>query len=588
MAFGYLAVAWLLVQVTATILPAFDLPVWTLRLVILLFALGFPIAVLMAWALELTPEGMKVDVDTSGSKGMLAIAAVLIVVALGWFFRGHVFPTQHVAQAEVATAAPAVTAAISQPETHERSIAVLPLVNASHDKDQQFFSDGLSENLIDALSRFDGLKVIGRMSSFQFRDDKGDSAAIGRKLGVAYLVSGSVQRAGDVVRVSASLVKAVDGSTLWVEHYDRPYKNLFALQDEIAQAVAGALQVKLLSPAAAAKQDDRPPSGDIEAYNAYLHGLKYWHDEDFPKAAEFMSKAVQLDPGYAVAWAHLSGSWSTVAALWNEAPALAREHMRIARRAVDKALQLAPTLGSAHAARAYLLYYDFDHRGALAECHRAVQLAPDDGTVLNGCGYTLTGIGKLKDALGLRKRLISIEPLYNVNYSQYARLLMATGRLDEAEKYLRIVEGLSQPNLYLHMVAALVRGDANAASKIATQTPADDRDLYLALAAQIGSDRTTANTTLASVLQNKAFAESNPFRIAQLYALRGDAGAAVKWLERASTGDILFLLADPLILRVRDDPRFIAFCKKAGLPPPSESEALSIDQIRALESNRKN
>ncbi|NMW26221.1 hypothetical protein HFP05_18185, partial [Rhodanobacter denitrificans] len=230
----------------------------------------------------------------------------------------------------------------------ERSIAVLPLVNASNDAQQLYFSDGLSENLIDALSRFEGLKVIGRTSAFQFRGSKDDSATIGRKLGVSYLLAGSVQRAGDVVRISTTLTRAADGSTLWAEHYDRPYKDLFALQDEIASAVASALHARLLSTNTVAP-DDRPPSGNIEAYNAYLQGLKHGHDQDFPKAAEYMTQAVQLDPGYAVAWAYLSGSWSTVAAFWNEAPAVASEHVRLSRLAADKALQLAPGLGPAHA-----------------------------------------------------------------------------------------------------------------------------------------------------------------------------------------------------------------------------------------------
>jgi TolB-like protein len=468
---------------------------------------------------------------------------------------------------------------------------VLPLVNASNDPDQQFFSDGLSENLIDSLSRFGKLKVIGRTSAFQFRDSKDDSATIGRKLGVSYLLSGSVQHAGDVVRISASLINAADGSTLWGQHYDRPYKNLFALQDEIAQAVAGALRVKLLSPEAAAEQDDRPQSGNIDAYNAYLQGMTYWHNEEFPKAAVYMDKAVQLDPGYAAAWARLSESWSTAATFWNNPPAAARELLRKARLASDKALQLAPGLGATHTARASLLFYGFDHRGAVAECHRALQLTPEDGMVLNSCGYILGGIGKQGEAIRLREHLLSIEPLYAVNYSQYSTLLRATGRLDEAEKYLRIAESLSEPNRYGHMVVALLRGNASAALEIATQTPGEYRALYTALAAQIGPDRATADTALTDVLDSKTPATSGTlksshfYRIAQVYALRGDAGHTVDWLRRASTPDILFLLNDPLILHLRDDPRFIAFCKKTGLPLPNESEALSIDQIHALASN---
>ena len=592
-AIGYLAVAWLVVQVAATILPAFDLPGWVLRLIVLLFALGLPIALLLAWALELTSDGIRLDMRKDGAKRMLAIVLALVVLALGWYVRGALLP-QPPAAATVAVPPPRPTTGVERNEVPKRGIAVLPFANATRDPDQQFFSDGLSENLIDSLSRFDGLKVIGRISAFQFRDSKDDSAAIGRKLGVAYLLGGSVQRADDVVRINASLTNAADGSTLWAEHYDRPYENLFALQDEIALAVAGALRVKLLSPGSAAKQDDRPPSGNIEAYNAYLRGLKYWHDESFATAAQHMAKAVDLDPDYAMAWALLSGSSSTVAAFSNGPPAVVRKQMRTARLAADRALQLAPGLGPAHAARAYLQFYSFDFQDASAECRRALQLAPDDGTVLNGCGYTLTGIGKLGEAIRLREHLLSIEPLYIVNYQQYAGLLIATGRLDEAEKYLRTAESMPQTNpdwhsstIFFRMSAAVARGDAGAAMDIATQAPTKSRNLFIALAAQAGSDRTVADTALATLLRDKAFAESHSYWIAQAYALRGDTGHAVEWLERTPTHEFLFLLADPLILGLRDDPRFIAFCTKIGLPPPSESEALSVEQIRALSSKRQ-
>ena len=583
---GYLAVAWLLLQVTATILPAFDLPVWTLRFVVLLFTLGFPVAVLMAWALELTPEGVKLDVSASGSKRIFTLAGVLIAVAIGWYFRGHALPLQpapHAASASTTSTQPRLS--------DTRSIAVLPLVNASNDPQQQFFSDGLSENLINTLSRFDGLKVIGSMSSFQFRDGKADSVTIGRKLGVAYLLSGSVQRAGDVVRISASLVKAIDGSTLWAEHYDRPYKNLFALQDEIAHAVTGALQVKLLSPEAAAQQDDRPPSGNIEAYNAYLQGLKIERDDGFGyKANQAFARAVQLDPGYAAAWAHLAGTWTGIAQYWDDDFEAAREHLGKARLAVDKALQLAPDLGIAYVDRAWVLAASgSDYRDVLTDCRHAVQLAANNGTVVFGCSWLQARYGKLGEAIGLRERLLSIEPLIAGNYPPHAEMLMAVGRLDEAEKLLSIADGLSYPSSYEHMMAAMLRADANAAMHIATQAPTDQRDLYMALAAQIGPDRAAADAALAKIVANKTLAEGHPYQVAQLYAVHGDADKTMEWLEHTRTkpkrGGITLLRAqllyDPFLLRFRDDSRFIAICKKIGLPPPSESEALSIDQIRA-------
>jgi tetratricopeptide (TPR) repeat protein len=226
------------------------------------------------------------------------------------------------------------------------------------------------------------------------------------------------------------------------------------------------------------------------------------------------------------------------------------------------------------------------------ECRRAVQLAPEDGTVLNGCGYVLAQAGKLAEAIRSRERLLSIEPLYLINYQQYARLLMATGRLDEAEKYLRTAESLLQTNrawhfrtILLRLTAALMRGDAGAAMDNAMQLPAEDRVLYTAMASQVGPDPAAANAALANVLANKAVANADPYTVAQIYALRGDAGHAVEWLRRTSPGELVFLPLDPLILNVRDDPRFIAFCEKTGLPSPGENEALSIDQVRALLSN---
>ncbi|MBS0383509.1 MAG: hypothetical protein JSR56_13865 [Proteobacteria bacterium] len=580
----YLGTVWLLAQVITQLGPVFDTPAWIARWFLALSAVGFPFWIALAWFYELTPEGLKRERDVAPDestrqvtrrrldRAIIAVLTVAVVLLLTNTFMWHKGAGL---RGDGAAAIPA------------KSVAVLPLVNGG-DEGEQFFSDGLSESLIVALSQFQGLKVIGRNSSFQFRDTKDDSAAIGRKLGVAHLLEGSVQHAGDMVRISVELIDAASGQTRWSQHYDRPYKDLFALQDDITQAVAGALHAKLLSSGAAAKQTDRPPSGNIDAYNAYLQGLKYWHDERFAKAAGYMTQAVQVDPGYAMAWAQLSGSWSTVAAFQNEPPEAANEHMRIARLAADKALQLSPELGPAHAALAYLKVYHFDHQDASTGCRRAVQLAPKDGTVLNGCGYVLAQVGKLGEAIQLRARLLSTEPLYTINYLQYARLLMAAGRLDEAEKYLRTAESLPQTNpewqqkiIFSRMVDAMMRGDAKAAMDIAAEMPAEDRVLYTALAAQPGPDRAVADAALANALAMKDLADADPYLITEIYALRGDAGHAMQWLQRVSPGDLIFLPTDPLIMNLREDPRFIAFCRKVGLPPPDEVETLSFDQIRA-------
>src|SRR5215467_12632711 len=185
----------------------------------------------------------------------------------------------------------------SRPSVQGESIAVLPLRNESGDAKEQYFSDGISEDLITALAQFPRLKVIGRTSAFQFRDSKEDSRSIGAKLGVAHLLEGSVRRSGEVVRVSAELIDTTDGSTQWSERYDRPYRDLFALQDEITRAVAGALRAKLLPGEHAAAQSERPPSGSLEAYTALLQGRFYDLREteaDERKAIEFFTQAIQL------------------------------------------------------------------------------------------------------------------------------------------------------------------------------------------------------------------------------------------------------------------------------------------------------
>lgn len=588
-AVGYLAVAWLLVQVTATILPAFDLPVWTLRLVVLLFALGFPVALLMAWSLELTPDGVKLDVGTTAGKSMLAVAAALMAIALGWFFHGLVLPAPHAEQvAAISAAAPP-----AQPRPDARSIAVLPLVNASNDPDQQFFSDGLSENLINSLSRYDGLKVIGRISAFQFRDSKDDSATIGRKLGVSYLLSGSVQHAGDIVRINASLTSAADGRTLWAEHYDRPYKNLFALQDEIAQSVAAVLQARLLPGSAVAKQTDRPPSGNMDAYAAYLRAMQFFYQGASLEEIKYQTLATHLDPDYAAAWAHLSVAWARLG--FNGSGEEAQDAYRQARIAADRALALAPDLGLSHAVRGNLLLgADFDWQGALAEFRRGVELAPEIGAIHSGYSRALAATGQLQRAIVEKRLALSIDPRMVPERFRYVDLLIAAGRLDEAEKEVKAgieLSGYTASQPYYRLRFALLRGDAKAATEAATQTSADVRDLSLALAAQIGHDRAAADAALAKLLRDHDDLRAHqPYELASLYALRGDIDKTVEWLDRTWTNrntSIHQVLYDPVMLQFRNQPKFIAFCKKIGLPPPSESEGLSIDQIRGLQGKKR-
>jgi TolB-like protein len=457
------------------------------------------------------------------------------------------------------------------------SIAVLPLANESGDAGQQYFSDGISEDLITALSQFPGLKVIGRSSAFKFRNSKEDSRSIGAKLGVAHLLEGSVRKSGGLIRVSAELIDTADGSTQWSERYDRPYQDLFALQDDITRAVAQALKTKLLPREHAAEQSERPPTGNLEAYNALLQGRFYafrFTEADLHKAIDFFTQATDLDPGYAVAWSHLSRSWTDFSSSYLEG-AQAQEAYSKSREAADRALTLSPDLPDAHLARgSLLLRANFDWRGAEAEYRRALALAPSAVTAKFELGLVLATVGNLDQAVDLTQQAIDGDPLRAIWYNWLAVYLLALNRLDEAERAIRKAIEL-QPGAesfyYLLSNIQVRRGDAKGALSAAQQeTPGAWQDISLAIAQQIGTDRSAADAALRTLIEKDGSVA--PYQIAQVYAVRNDPKGTFEWLERAWNSrdpGVQGLLYDPFIQRFKDDPRFAAFCRKVGLPVAS-------------------
>jgi TolB-like protein/Flp pilus assembly protein TadD len=489
--------------------------------------------------------------------GLLAVVAA-VVVALGYVALKRSKPAAQLAGSN--------------------SIAVLPLANESGDASQQYFSDGISEDLITALSQFPGLKVIGRTSAFQFRDSKEDSRSIGAKLGVAHLLEGSVRRSGEVVRVSAELIDTADGSTQWSERYDRPYKDLFALQDEITRAVAGTLRTKLLPGEHAAGQSERPPSGSLEAYNALLQGRFYISrltEADTRKAIESYTQATQIDPRYAVAWSELSRAWTFLGYEFLEVAPMQEAFAR-GRETADRALALSPELAAAHLARGEAIQLaDFNWRGAEAEFRHAMELVPNDGEAKLLLGGQLAIFGELEPAIELTRQALATEPLRARWYNWLSNYLSGLDRLDEAERAIRKAIELQPAAAVYHVQLVTIeiqRGNAQAALATAQQEPPGVwQDIALALARQIGSDRQAADVALRTLIDKDA--NGFAYAIADIYAVRDDAKATFEWLDRALSNrdpGITNLLYDPFILRYKDDPRFAAFCKKVGLPTPAE------------------
>jgi len=302
---GYLVVAWLVVQVASIGFPTFEAPPWALRVFILVVLLGFPIALLFAWAFEVTPEGVRADPIQRGNKRFVLVAVALIALAFAWYFKGQ--PSFREAPAPVAAAAkPGASTSSPKAAPNARSIAVLPFVNMSADKENEFFSDGLSEEILNSLARIDGMQVVARTSSFQFKGTSTDLRTIGEKLGAAAVLEGSVRRDGERARITAQLIRTSDGIHLWSKDYDRTLKDTLAVQLDIAEQVAGALNVLLDEKQRARMRKARV--GDVDAFIAYQKGLKLFDQAHSDTQLDLLAglrqanaefdRATTLEPGF--------------------------------------------------------------------------------------------------------------------------------------------------------------------------------------------------------------------------------------------------------------------------------------------------
>ena len=565
-AVAYAVVAWLLIQAASILFPTFEAPGWVMKVFVAVVAAGFPIALILAWAFELTPEGLKRtefagEPPTKAPHNRVWIYVVTIggAISIGLFFLGRYTVTSKQS---------------GSVEVPAKSIAVLPLVNTSGDPGNDYFSDGLSEELIAVLAKIPGLKIIGRSSSFLFKGKSDDSRMIGEKLGVTNLLEGSVRKQGDRVRIVAELINAADGRALWSETYDRELKDVFAVQSEIATAVTEQLKIKLLG--APAKSDAAPSNNNLAAYNALQQGTFYFRlstEEGTRKATEFYGEAIRLDPRYALAYAQLSAAWRQLAATWL-AGAEADEAYAKARNAAQTALSLAPDLAAAHEALGWvLLTPDLDFAAAAAEFRKAEKLAPADAGPKFALSFLFAAQGRLAEAENIMRQTLALDPLGVIRYLNLARILIAGGRYDEAEAALRKAIELQPAAARLHAYLTtldVIRGDAAAALQDAQLEPKGFwRDYALALALQIQNDRGAADASLQKLIDENAV--SGPFQIATVYGLRKEPDKMFEWLERAYTEHdpgLTQLLGTPFLLNYRDDPRFAALCQKLKVQVP--------------------
>src|SRR5438445_6181462 len=403
-AVAYAVVAWLLIQIAAQIFPFFEIPNWAVRLVVLVIMIGFPVALILAWAFELTPEGIKRMEDVRPNESIqrktghrFSTVIILAAVIAAGLLTFH-FSQQH----KLAAVAPA--------GSNNKSVAVLPFENLSSDKENAFFAQGIQDEIITTLSKISGLRVISRTSTAHYKSAPENLPEIARDLRVSNILEGSVQKAGDRVHINVQLIKAETDAHLWAQSYDRQLIDVFAVEAQVAKQIADALSATL-SPQEKARVEAKP-TNNADAYVLYLRGREYQTRpdnflQDFRSAAHFYEQAIVLDPTFALAHARLSAVTSQIYH-WFEPTEATKQK---AHAEAIESLRLQPNLGEGHAALGLYLYYEeADYEGALREFRLAAETLPNDGDVGLYIAAVLRRQGRLTEAIAAYKRAEAIDP----------------------------------------------------------------------------------------------------------------------------------------------------------------------------------
>ncbi|MEO8190043.1 MAG: protein kinase [Acidobacteriota bacterium] len=451
------------------------------------------------------------------------------------------------------------------------SIAVLPFANLSGDKEQEYFSDGLSEELMGLLTKVKELHVAGRTSSFAFKGTTEDLATIGKKLHVATILEGSVRRSGDQLRVSTQLVSVGDGYQIWAEKYDRKMADVFAVQDEIAGAVVAVLKVKLLPQERRGGSQRR--TSNPEAYNQYLLGRQFAsraNPEGDRLAVAAYQRAIKLDPNFAAAYAGLAGAeyWLAESA-GGTAEAVEAENEQ-ARAAAEKAIALDPDLAAGYLARGLVRYgITWDWVGAQTDLERALSLDPGDSRIQIVYSYILSTLGRLPEAMVVARKAIELDPLSPRGGSNLGRYLNALGRFPEARRALIGALEISPEDEYVHFnlgTTFLLEGQPKA-SLAEFRRAGDARGLAGVAMAEHDMGHTTDSQKALNELIAR-HAQDSAFHISEVYAWRGERDQAFAWLETAYTQRSQLLAeitCNPLVARLHSDPRYAALLKKMNL-----------------------
>jgi TolB-like protein len=552
----YAVVAWLIIQVVSAVSAPLSLPSWFETVVVVLLALGFPVALVFAWAFELTPDGIRLTqqqvADGPANYNRLDYVLICALAVVAGITLWGQLPSKVVEHPAGAS-----------PVTDHPSIAVLPFADMSPDGDQEYFGDGIAEELLNVLSRLDGLRVAGRTSSFAYKQRDDDLRTIGEALGVATILEGSVRKDGERIRVTAQLINAADGYHLWSNTFDRELTDIFAIQEQIAKAVAGALGVRL--GVGNANAFIGAGTKNVAAYEAYLKGWSIWDTKG--EAIRLLETATELDPNYAAAWAELG---IRIAHLqWGANPEDAPALMERAHAQVLRAVDLDPASSRSLTRLGTVLYAKFDWIGG-EQAHEMALSLLSDGTALEHYGNLLMRAGRLASAETQIEAAMIAEPL--AGYATAFGWQVSLGRGQFAEARQRLTESYRDPPVFLRLVIALNERDRDEIKLLLAALPTtavSTRALYGQVLHDFDSHETVLVTLRAIYADNSVRWPSKYDDIALLAAYFGDADFAlqVKGVEARLTSIRLQTLWYPLMSEIRQLEGFKDLVRNINLVP---------------------
>ena len=571
---AYIVTAWIIIQVVETLFPIFDFSNDSIRIIVVVLAIGLFPLLFFAWAFELTPQGLMREEDVERSHSIAPQTGKKldrwVIAALAFALAYFAFDKFVLSPAREAVLVKSTTHIAEQAilnRTPEKSIAVLPFVNMSSDPEQEYFADGITEEILNVLSKIDAFSITGRTSSFAFKGRNEDLRSIGEALNVAHVLEGSVRRSGNQLRVTAQLIKVDDGYHLWSETYDRNLEDVFAIQDEISLAVAKQLQVELLGAAPVVRKMD------VEAYSLFLqarHLINQNKISDWDQVIELLQQSLKIEPNNPSAWATLGKVYSDQV---GRGLRPRDEGLQLARDSVNKAVTIDPNYTGGYGTLGWLsLFYENDLAGAARYYETALELEPTDLDILNSSSVLLKSLGRLDEANALQRFVISRDPVNISALGNLAWSYVSLGLADEALSTLRTLRRLAPGNFGLNMTLAsalLLKNEPQAALEAIQNDPHEpSRLIGMAMAHHALGHKRESDAALTELIDKHEIGWS--FNIAYTLAYRGETDRAFEWLDKAvkyKDSGLAEILTQSEFTSIHDDSRWQPFLESLGKSP---------------------